>query len=163
MVMSLAHKMRINVASVSFCYHSLRFSHSKNMPNSRANASNNISILKQEIKTVSGLILASVMLILLSIITYLTEKNTVGNLDSASADYNSVGIPLILQINNYVDYFQNATYIFNMLGLSGGTPNITRMAYCFRLIISCISHMVYALYFGRRDYSLKDLFNANAC
>ena len=82
----------------------------KNMPNSRANASN-ISILQQEIKTVSGLILASVMLILLSIITYLTEKNTVGNLDSASADYNSVGIPLLLQRNNYVDYFQNATSI----------------------------------------------------
>ena len=29
-----------------------------------------------------------------------------------------------------------------MLGLSGGTPNITWMAYCFRLIIIKISHMV---------------------
>ena len=71
----------------------------------------NISILKQQIKSISGLILALVMLVLLAIITYLTEKQRVGILDFGIADSESKSfqVPYFLRWNHSDQFLHNVT------------------------------------------------------
>lgn len=89
------------------------FSRSENMPDVRANVGN-ISILQQQLQKVFSVILSLVMLALLSVITYLSEKHRVGpNLDfSVTADDpSSANVPYFLRWNHSEPNDQNVTYM----------------------------------------------------